>query len=353
MRVLVTGSCGLIGSEAVHYYASRKNEVWGIDNNMRRYFFGPGGDTGSMRNILSASFRNYTHKEIDIRDRASVLEVFRAVNPHFIIHTAAQPSHDWAAKEPFTDFDVNACGTLNLLEGLRQFCPNSVFVFLSTNKVYGDAPNHLPLEEMEMRYEYDVKMRGRGIDENLSVDGCLHSIFGASKLAADIMVQEYGRYFGLKTAAFRGGCLTGSRHAGVELHGFVSYLVECAVRGNRYSIFGYKGKQVRDQIDSSDVIQALELFRQNPRTGEYYNLGGCYENSASVLELIAKLKERFGLTVLSTYVDQARKGDHICYYSDMSKFKKHYPEFRIQKSLDTILEEMVISAQEKLTKKAA
>lgn len=344
MRVMVTGSCGLIGSEAVLYYAQRGDEVVGIDNNLRKYFFGDKGDTSPIRERIQSDFKNYRHENIDIRDRAAVERVIRDFSPEFVVHAAAQPSHDWAAKEPHTDFGVNAVGTLNLLEAFRLFTPKAVFALVSTNKVYGDAPNHLPLEEKDKRYDYYGALRGKGISENLSVDNCLHSLFGASKLAGDILCQEYGRYFELRTGIFRGGCLTGSRHAGVELHGFLNYIVHCAVAGTPYRIFGYKGKQVRDQIHSSDVIAALERFRQSPRQGEVYNLGGGYQNSASVLEIIDLLKSQFGLSLKWEYVDQARKGDHICYYSDLSKFKKHYPGFQLKMSLQDILKEMVENA---------
>jgi CDP-paratose 2-epimerase len=344
MKVLVTGSCGLIGSEAVYHYCGQGHEVLGFDNNMRRYFFGEKGDTSGVERELKSHFRNYRHKQIDIRNREEVSKQIKDFRPDFIVHTAAQPSHDWAAREPFTDFEVNAVGTLNLLEAFRQHVPNSVFCFMSTNKVYGDAPNHLDIEELETRYEYRGALRGKGISETLSVDHCLHSLFGASKLSADILCQEYGRYFQLRIGAFRGGCLTGSRHAGVELHGFLSYIVNCAVTHQPYKIFGYKGKQVRDQIHSVDVIQALELFRNAPRPGEAYNLGGGFSNSASVLEIIESLQSDFGLSLQYTVVDSARKGDHICYYSDLTKLKTHYPGFRLKMSLDSILKEMVENA---------
>lgn len=341
MKVLITGSCGLIGSEAVMHYAKHGHDVCGIDNNLRKYFFGPGGDTTSVREKLTRSFKNYRHESFDIRNREEVFRCLKEFKPDFILHAASQPSHDWAAKEPFTDFEVNAVATLNLLEALRQFAPEAVFLFMSTNKVYGDAPNFLPLDETATRYEYQGALRGKGIDETLSVDRCLHSLFGASKLAADVLCQEYGRYFGLKVGVFRGGCLTGSRHAGVELHGFLNYLVACGVQGKTYSIFGYKGKQVRDQIHSSDVLQACELFRQNPRPGEVYNLGGGFQNSASLLEVVQTLQDKFGVRVKTTYVDTARKGDHICYYSDMSRFRAHYPTFRLGMNLDSIVKEIV------------
>jgi CDP-paratose 2-epimerase len=348
MKVLITGSAGLVGSEAVIFYASQQHEVVGIDNNLRRYFFGPDGDTSRILGQLQVDFPNYVHKPIDIRNREAVQGIVREFRPDFILHTAAQPSHDWAAKEPFTDFDVNAVGTLNLLEAARHHCPNSVFVLLSTNKVYGDAPNHLPLKEMAHRYEYSGKRRGRGIGEDLSVDGCLHSLFGASKLAADVVTQEYGRYFNMPTGVFRGGCLTGSRHAGVALHGFLSYLIHCAVAGKPYTIIGYKGKQVRDQIHSSDVIQAVEAFRNRPRPGEAYNLGGGFQNSASILEVIALLEKNFDLRVKTNYQKTPRRGDHICYYTDLSKFKKHYPKFRLKRDLPSILEEMVAAERKHL-----
>ncbi len=353
MKVLVTGSCGLIGSEAVIHYASEGHEVMGIDNNLRSYFFGAKGDTSGVRTQLQSEFENYRHQQIDIRNREAVAKVFEGFKPDFVVHAAAQPSHDWAAREPFTDFEVNAMGTLNLLEAFRTHTPNGVFALMSTNKVYGDAPNFLAMEEGEKRYDYKGTFFKKGIDETLSVDHCLHSLFGASKLSGDIICQEYGRYFQLKTAAFRGGCLTGSRHAGVELHGFLSYIVHCAVNGLPYTIFGYKGKQVRDQIHSSDVIQALELFRKSPRCGEAYNLGGGYENSASVIEIVDRLRKDFGLDLETKYDPQARKGDHICYYSDLTKIKNHFPSFKLTMSLDSILKEMVENASATTTRKAA
>jgi len=353
MKILVTGSCGLIGSEAVIHYAREGNEVMGIDNNLRNYFFGPKGDTSGVRQQLQTEFKNYQHQQIDIRDRDGLAKCFKAFKPDFVVHAAAQPSHDWAAREPFTDFEVNAMGTLNLLESFRQHTPDGVFVLMSTNKVYGDAPNFLPMTEMEKRYEYQGTLFQKGIDEKLSIDHCLHSLFGASKLSGDILCQEYGRYFQLKTGVFRGGCLTGSRHAGVELHGFLSYLVHCAVNHQPYTIFGYKGKQVRDQIHSSDVIQALELFRKNPRCGEAYNLGGGFENSASVIEIVDRIENDFGFSLKTTYDACARKGDHICYYSDLTKFKSHYPTFKLKMSLDLILKEMVENASATNTRKAA
>jgi CDP-paratose 2-epimerase len=327
-------------------------DVIGVDNNLRRYFFGPGGDTSSMQNTLKATLKSYRHEDCDIRDRGRVFGLFREFTPDLVVHAAAQPSHDWAAKEPFTDFEVNAVGTLNLLEAFRQHAPKGVFCLMSTNKVYGDAPNHLPLEELEKRYDYQAPLRGKGIDERLSIDGCLHSLFGASKASADLVAQEYGRYFGLNVGIFRGGCLTGSRHAGVRLHGFLSFLIDCALRGETYEIYGYRGKQVRDQIHSSDVVRAIDAFRQAPRKGEVYNLGGGYANSASILEVIDRIEKNFGLKLKTKYVDRARIGDHICYYTDMGKFFAHYPQYRLQKSLDTILREMVEDATRKTVKAA-
>ncbi len=341
MRILITGSCGLIGSEAVRFYCGAGHQVRGIDNNLRRYFFGPGGDTSAIEKRLSEELPGYQHSSFDIRDRKEVDRTFGEFRPDVIVHTAAQPSHDWAAKEPFTDFEVNAVATLNLLESFRRHSPKGVFIFMSTNKVYGDAPNHVPLTETKHRYEYGPELMGKGISEMMSVDQCLHSLFGASKLSADVLCQEYGRYFGLNVGIFRGGCLTGPAHASVELHGFLSYIVKCAVTGQPYTIFGYKGKQVRDQIHSRDVIRAFECFRKAPRKGEVYNLGGGYRNSASVLEIIDMLNTKFSLTLNHTYQDQNRKGDHICYYSDLTKLKQHYPDFSVSMSLDDILTEMV------------
>ncbi len=352
LKVLITGSCGLIGSEAVRFYCGAGHTVRGIDNNLRRYFFGAGGDTSSVQTRLTQELANYEHISFDIRDRKEVDHVFSQFQPDLVIHTAAQPSHDWAAKEPFTDFEVNAVATLNLLESFRKHTPKGVFLFMSTNKVYGDAPNFVELTETKLRYEYGPELMGKGIPETMSVDQCLHSLFGASKLSADILCQEYGRYFGLNVGVFRGGCLTGPQHASVELHGFLSYIVKCAVTGKPYTIFGYKGKQVRDQIHSRDVIRAFECFRKAPRKGEVYNLGGGYRNSASVLEIIGMLKDKFQLTLNHSYQEQARKGDHICYYSDLTKLKQHYPSFELTMSLEDILSEM-IHEMRSVTAKAA
>lgn len=287
MEVLITGCSGLIGSEAVLDFDLRGHRVTGLDNNMRREFFGPAGDTTWNLDRLKQQTKHFTHIDLDIRDRENILAFFRRTRFDCIIHCAAQPSHDKARDIPFVDFEVNAVGTLNLLEATRQFCPEAVFVHMSTNKVYGDAPNEKPLVEQETRYDYKDQADFEGIDETCRIDRCLHSLFGASKASADIMAQEYGRYFGLKVGVFRGGCLTGPAHSGVELHGFLNYLVRVAVRGEPYTVFGYKGKQVRDQIHSNDVIRAFEAFIANPRPGEVYNLGGGRANSASVLECIA------------------------------------------------------------------
>lgn len=341
MKVLVTGSSGLIGSEAVLWFDANGHQVLGVDNNMRADFFGPKGDTSWMLERLKKSTRSFTHAAADIRDRAAMANLWREYRPDLVIHCAAQPSHDLAASRPLDDFDVNAVGTLNLLEATRQHAPESVFILMSTNKVYGDAPNRLPLVETESRYDYAESEDYEGVKESMSLDQCLHSVFGASKVAADVMAQEYGRYFGLRTGIFRGGCLTGPSHSGVELHGFLNYLVKVAKNGETYTIFGYKGKQVRDQIHSYDVIQALWAFAQNPRPGEVYNLGGGRQNNASVLECITKLDELTGRKLKTQYVDQNRKGDHICYISDLTKLKAHYPNWRLTYSFDQILEELV------------
>lgn len=348
MKVLVTGSAGLIGSEAVERFDAMGFDVHGIDNNMRADFFGPGGDTTWNRQRLEAECRRYTHHSIDIRDRTAVEDLVRAGRYELVIHAAAQPSHDLAASRPFDDFDVNAGGTLNLLEATRRHTPEAVFITVSTNKVYGDNPNKLDLVETETRWDYADPAFEQGIDETMSIDGCLHSLFGASKVAADVLTQEYGRYFGLRTAAFRGGCLTGPHHSGVELHGFLSYLVHTALREGEYTIFGYKGKQVRDQIHSADVIDAFWAFAQDPRPGEAYNLGGGKENAASLLECVELIAEASGgKRPRLSYDERARTGDHICYYTDMAKFRSHYPGWEQRYELPAIVDEMVgaVSAQ--------
>lgn len=343
MRVLVTGSSGLIGSEAVTFFDNMGFEVSGLDNNMRATFFGPKGDTLDNLARLEAQCKNFTSYNQDIRDRKGVEEIFKKINPELIIHAAAQPSHDLAAAMPFEDFDVNAVGTLNLLEATRRQCPEAVFIHVSTNKVYGDAPNHLNLVEKETRWDYADAEYEHGIAETMSIDQCKHSLFGASKAAGDIIAQEYGKYDGieLKTGIFRGGCLTGPQHAGVELHGFLNYLVKVALEEGPYTIFGYKGKQVRDQIHCHDVINAFWNFAQNPRPGEVYNLGGGKGNAASLTECVSMIEERTGKKPNLTYSDTNRIGDHICYYSDLRKLKEHYPDWDLTYSLDRIVDEMI------------
>ncbi|MEO1534206.1 MAG: NAD-dependent epimerase/dehydratase family protein [Planctomycetota bacterium] len=343
MRVLVTGSSGLIGSEAVTFFDNMGFEISGVDNNMRADFFGPKGDTLGNLARLQAQCKNFTSYDQDIRDRKGVEELFKKINPELIIHAAAQPSHDLAASRPFDDFDVNATGTLNLLEATRRQCPEAVFIHVSTNKVYGDAPNYVNLVEKETRWDYADAEYEHGIAETMSIDQCKHSLFGASKAAGDILAQEYGKYDGieLKTGIFRGGCLTGPQHAGVELHGFLNYLVKVALEEGPYTIFGYKGKQVRDQIHCHDVINAFWNFAQNPRPGEVYNLGGGKGNAASLLECVSMIEERTGKKPDLTYSDTNRIGDHICYYSDLRKLKEHYPDWDLTYSLDKIVDEMI------------
>ncbi len=339
--VLVTGSSGLIGSEAVVSFDRLGYTVLGIDNNMRADFFGPMGDTSWNLNRLKSITKRFEPFNLDIRDRQCILDFFKQHRPSVIVHCAAQPSHDLAKERPFDDFDVNAVGTLNLLESARRFAPESPFVFMSTNKVYGDAPNEVPLKELDRRYDYANAGDYQGIRETCRLDRCLHSLFGASKVAADIMTQEYGRYFNMPTVCFRAGCLTGPRHSGVELHGFLSYLVKVAVEGKTYRIFGYKGKQVRDQLHSEDVIGAMLEFIELPRAGEVYNLGGGRESNASLLECVDKIEARIGRRIPTEYVDQNRAGDHICYISDLTKFRSHYPKWRLQHNVDDIIDQIL------------
>ncbi len=341
MRVLVTGSSGLIGSEAVLFYDDAGHEVMGLDNNMRREFFGEGGDTTWNRERIERLTRRFTHRDVDIRDLAAVDGVFREYQPELIVHCAAQPSHDKAREFPLTDFAVNATGTLNLLESTRLHAPDAVFLHMSTNKVYGDAPNELPLEERETRWDYARPEDRDGVDETLRIDRSTHSIFGASKVAADVMAQEYGRYFGLKTGIFRGGCLTGPAHSGVALHGFLNYLVRVALRGEPYTVFGYKGKQVRDNIHSADVIGIFEEFRKAPRPGEVYNIGGGRANSTSMLEAITTIERLCGEKIRWTYSETNRIGDHICYITNLGKFQRDYPGWQLKHSLEDILREMI------------
>ncbi len=326
MKVLITGSSGLIGSEAVTYFDSLGHQVLGMDNNMRMDFFGPKGDTRWNLRRLQEATRSFQHFDLDIRDRRAVYDFFQAQQPQAIIHCAAQPSHDLSRQRPVDDFDVNAVGTVNLLEAARRFSAEAPFVYMSTNKVYGDAPNELPLVELETRWDYACEEDYHGIDETCRLDQSTHSVFGASKAAADLMVQEYGRYFDMPTVCFRGGCLTGPNHSGVELHGFLSYLVKVAVAASHYTIYGYKGKQVRDQIHSHDVVRAFEEFIKAPRVAAVYNLGGGRDNSASVLESMAMLEQRLGRSMNVTYSEVNRVGDHICYISDLRRLRQDYPE---------------------------
>lgn len=333
--MIVTGSGGLIGSEVVSFFAARDWEVVGVDNNMRADFFGKGGDTTWNVRRLSTQFANYRHINLDIRERTSVVEFIEKERPDAVIHAAAQPSHDLAASRPFDDFDVNAVGTFNLLEGLRLFSTDVPFVHMSTNKVYGDAPNKLNLIEKDRRWDFADVQYHNGISEKFTIDQSKHSIFGASKVAADVMVQEYGRYFGMPTCCLRGGCLTGPNHSGVELHGFLSYLIKCNLLGKKYTIFGYQGKQVRDNIHSFDVARFIEEYLNNPRSGEVYNLGGGRDNSVSILEAFDRIADISGVPMSYEYSEQNRSGDHICYISDLTKMLSHYPNWQITKDLDT------------------
>ncbi len=335
--LLVTGSSGLIGSEVVSFFASMGYAVHGVDNNMRAEFFGAQGDTRWNQARLQAAYPTFSHHELDIRNRSGIAALVKTISPDVIVHTAAQPSHDRAAEIPFDDFDVNAVGTLNLLEAARQACPESPFLHMSTNKVYGDAPNQIALAELETRWDYADPAYADGIPETFTIDQSKHSLFGASKVAADVMVQEYGRYFGMQTCCLRGGCLTGPHHSGVELHGFLSYLVKCNLEGRRYTVFGYKAKQVRDNIHSYDVARFIWEFAQAPRCGEVYNLGGGKANSISMLEAFARIEALSGKPMNYVYSDTHREGDHICYYSDLRKMKAHYRNWDITKTLDDIL----------------
>lgn len=342
--VLITGAAGLIGSEAVEHFAAKGMHVVGIDNDMRRVFFGAEASTIWNRNRLERELKNaYTHVDLDVRDRAGIAKVFSRFSREIslVIHAAAQPSHDWAAREPYVDFDVNAVGTLNLLEASRAHCPDAVFIFLSTNKVYGDTPNRLPLVELTTRWEIEPgHAYERGIREDMSIDATLHSLFGASKLAADVLVQEYGRYFGMATACFRGGTLTGSRHSATELHGFLAFLIRCAMTGTRYTVFGYGGKQVRDVIHSHDVLTALELFSEDPRPSAVYNLGGGRESNISVLEAIDLCESITERELQWEYNSAHRIGDHIWWISDMSRFCLDYPSWEMQYDLSRIAQEI-------------
>ena len=347
-RCLVTGSSGLIGSEVAVYFHAAGYEVHGVDNNQRAVFFGPSGDTRWNQQRLAADLPGFVHHERDIRDRAGVLALVKEVRPDVLIHTAAQPSHDRAAAIPFDDFDTNAVGTLNFLEAARQACPEAPFIHMSTNKVYGDAPNAIALRELPTRWDYADAAYAHGIPETFTIDQSKHSLFGASKVAADVMVQEYGRYFGMPTCALRGGCLTGPNHSGVELHGFLSYLVRCNLEGREYRVFGYQGKQVRDNIHSLDVARFMHAFAEAPRAGEVYNLGGGKDNSCSILEAFALAEKFSGKPQVYTYVAENRQGDHICYYSDLRKMRAHYPGWNLTKSLETTVGEIVAALRERM-----
>ena len=348
---IVTGSSGLIGSETVRFLHAKGLDVVGIDNNMRQYFFGEDGSVAWNTAALKNDLPRFTHLGLDIRNQEAIEGVFKKYgeNISLIVHAAAQPSHDWAAREPYTDFSVNANGTLVLLESTRKYAPNATFIFTSTNKVYGDAPNYLPLVELEQRWELaeSHQYHRHGIDETLTIDQSKHSLFGASKVAADILAQEYGRYFGIKTGTFRGGCLTGPAHSGAELHGFLAYLVKCVVTGKPYTVFGYKGKQVRDNIHSHDLVAAFWNFHQNPRPGAVYNMGGSRHSNCSVLEAIEMAEGLARRRLDYKVVDEARSGDHIWWVSDVSRFKKDYPEWQYQYDLKAIMKEIVAATEER------
>ena len=347
-KALITGSSGLIGSEVCVYFDRRGFEVHGLDNNQRAVFFGPPGDTRWNQKRLESMLPRFRHHELDVRDRQGILALVAKLKPDVIIHAASQPSHDKAAAIPFDDFETNATGTLNLLEAARRSCPESPFIHMSTNKVYGDRPNYIKLKELETRWDYDDPAFEHGIPEDFSIDQSKHSLFGASKAASDLLVQEYGRYFDMPTCCLRGGCLTGPNHSGVELHGFLSYLVKCNLEEREYKIYGYKGKQVRDNIHSEDVAAFMFAFYEKPRVAEVYNLGGGKDNSCSIREAFSMTEELTGIPMRSTYVDQARIGDHIVYYSDLRKMKSHYPNWDITKSLADTLSEIVAAWKQRL-----
>ncbi len=340
-KLLVTGSSGLIGSEVCVHFSNLGWEIHGLDNNQRAIFFGPNGDTRWNQQRLEDTLDNFHHHELDIRDREGVIQLIKEIQPDAIVHTAAQPSHDRAASIPFDDFDTNAVGTLNLLEATRQYSTSIPFVHMSTNKVYGDAPNKIEMVELETRWDYNDSNFENGISETFTIDQSKHSLFGASKVAADVMVQEYGRYFDMPTCCLRGGCLTGPNHTGVELHGFLSYLVKCNLEEKEYTIFGYKGKQVRDNIHSYDVARFIEEFIAAPRSGEVYNIGGGKDNTCSILEAFKIVEKYTGNPMKYKYDEANRIGDHICYYSDLSKMKLHFPNWDITKTLDDTIQEIV------------
>jgi len=348
-KLLVTGSSGLVGSEVCVYFAQKGYEIHGVDNNQRAIFFGPQGDTRWNQKRLSEKIKGFQHHEIDVRDRPGILDLIKSTKPDVIVHAAAQPSHDRAAAIPFDDFDTNAVGTLNMLEAARRFAPDAPFIHMSTNKVYGDAPNKIKLKELETRWDYDDDFYEHGIAETFTIDQSKHSLFGASKVASDVMVQEYGRYFNMQTCCLRGGCLTGPNHTGVELHGFLSYLVKCNLEGKKYSVFGYKGKQVRDNIHSYDIARFMEAFIDAPRMGEVYNLGGGKNNTCSILEAFAIAEKFSGKKQLYEYVDKNREGDHICYYSDLRKMIAHYPSWNITMSLEETINQIVMSWKKRIS----
>jgi CDP-paratose 2-epimerase len=348
-NALVTGSSGLIGSEVAAYFAAHGYRVHGLDNNQRAAFFGPAGDTRWNQVRLQREVPGFEHHELDVRDRGGVLGLVKELRPSLIVHAAAQPSHDLAASRPFDDFDTNAVGTLNLLEAARQWCPDSPFAYLSTNKVYGDRPNSIPRRELETRWDYADPAFAEGIPEDFPVDQSLHSLFGASKLAADVAVQEYGRYFGMPTCCLRGGCLTGPGHSGVELHGFLSYLVRCNIAGIPYRVYGHQGKQVRDNIHSFDVARFIHEFAKSPRQGEVYNLGGGKENSCSILEAFSLAESLTGRPQVYSVVEQGRLGDHVCYYSDLRKMRAHYPAWDVTIGLRETLRQIVAGWSHRLS----
>lgn len=350
-KLLVTGSSGLIGSEVCTFFHKKGWQIIGIDNNQRYFFFGEKGDTRWNQGRLEEELTNFRHIEIDIRDRQGIIDLIQEVKPDAIVHTAAQPSHDKAADIPFEDFDTNAVGTFNLLEATRRYSTNVPFVHMSTNKVYGDAPNKIKLKELDTRWDYDDPDYVNGISESFSIDQSKHSLFGSSKVAADISVQEYGKYFNMPTVCLRGGCLTGPNHSGVELHGFLSYLCKCNLEEKEYSIFGYKGKQVRDNIHSYDVARFIEEYIKNPKCGEVYNLGGGKDNTCSILEAFDMISAISGIKMKYQYVDDNRIGDHICYYSDLSKMKTDYPDWDITKSLKDIFTEIFNAWNKRLLRK--
>jgi CDP-paratose 2-epimerase len=343
---LITGSSGLVGSEAAYFFHNKKFKIIGIDNNCRRYFFGKNGDTSWKKRELKKKITSYHHFSIDIRNFNALKKIFTkfSKNIKVIVHAAAQPSHDWAAKEPLTDFSINAVGTLNLLELCRQYCPKAVFIYVSTNKVYGDSPNFLPLKEKLYRYEVSSKsIFSKGINESMSIDQSIHSLFGASKTSADLLVQEYGKNFGLYCGVFRLGCITGPGHSGAELHGFLNYLIKANIKNIPYTIYGYKGKQVRDNIHSYDLINCFWNFFKNPKKGEVYNIGGGRKNSCSIIEIIKKIEDLTKIKMIKKYTSKNRTGDHIWYITSNLKFKKHYPKWKIKFSLDKILKQTINS----------